>query len=119
MIYRRVSDVKKPKLFSSGVVKDYRMDYVGRRGRGQDQGQRPSQRRLPGRGGDSAGGCWACSRGRASSVAGDFGVTHGGPDGGRTRLRTYWNNQHTGIVDDVVFELQMEPKNWGVLEFKP
>jgi hypothetical protein len=33
-------------------------------------------------------------------------------------LRTYWNNQHTGIVNDEVFELMMEPKNWGELNFK-
>jgi hypothetical protein len=51
-------------------------------------------------------------------LRGDFGATHGGPDGQRTRLRTYWNNQHTGIVDDVVFELKMEPKYWADLEFR-
>ena len=28
VLYRKVSDVKKPKQFSSGVVKDYAMDYV-------------------------------------------------------------------------------------------
>ena len=28
MLYRRLSDAKKPKQFSSGVVKTYRMDYV-------------------------------------------------------------------------------------------
>ena len=52
------------------------------------------------------------------TLRGDFGATHGDPDGQRTRLRTYWNNQHTGIVDDAVFELQMEPKNWGEITFK-
>ena len=52
------------------------------------------------------------------TLHGDFGVTHGDA-AGRTRLRTYWSNQHTGIVDDAVFELQVEPKNWGELEFKP
>jgi len=25
----------------------------------------------------------------------------------RTRLRTHWNNQETGLVDDAVFELKM------------
>ena len=45
----------------------------------------------------------------------DFGVTYGDPAGRRTRLRSYWNNQHTGIVDDAVFELMLEPKNWGEL----
>jgi len=44
-------------------------------------------------------------------------VTHGDQAGQRTRLRTYWNNQQTGIVDDAVFELQMEPKRWGEIKF--
>jgi len=52
-------------------------------------------------------------------VRGDFGALHGDPGGQDTVLRTYWNNQHTGIVNDEVFELMMEPKNWGELIFKP
>jgi len=52
------------------------------------------------------------------ALRGDFGVTHGDPAGQRTRLRTFWSNQHTGIVDDAVFELQMEPRNWGELILK-
>ncbi|MDB6030952.1 MAG: hypothetical protein JWM16_1290 [Verrucomicrobiales bacterium] len=52
------------------------------------------------------------------TLHGDFGVTYGDPAGQRTRLRSYWNNQHTGIVDDAVFELMLEPKNWGELEFR-
>lgn len=51
-------------------------------------------------------------------LRGDFGVTYGDPAGRRTRLRSYWNNQHTGIVDDAVFELMLEPKNWGELTFQ-
>jgi len=46
-------------------------------------------------------------------LVGDFGTTHGNPSGNRTRLRTYWNNKQTGLVDDVVFELQINPQNWG------
>jgi len=53
------------------------------------------------------------------ALRGDFGATHGDKSGKDTRLRTHWNNQHTGIVDDEVFELMMEPKNWGVLTFQP
>jgi hypothetical protein len=53
-----------------------------------------------------------------AKVRGDFGVTHGDQASQRTRLRTYWSNQHTGIVDDAVFELMIEPKNWGELIFK-
>jgi hypothetical protein len=51
-------------------------------------------------------------------LRGDFGALHGDPGGQDTVLRTYWNNQHTGIVNDEVFELMMEPKNWGELNFK-
>ena len=49
------------------------------------------------------------------ALRGDFGVTHAGK---RTRLRTFWSNQHTGIVDDAVFELMLEPKNWGEMTFQ-
>jgi hypothetical protein len=49
---------------------------------------------------------------------GDFGATHGDPAGTDTVLRTYWNNQSTGLVADEVFELKMEPKNWGILNFE-
>ncbi len=46
-------------------------------------------------------------------LAGDIGATFGDQAGGRTRLRTCWSNQHTGIVDDVVLELTIQPKHWG------
>jgi hypothetical protein len=117
VLYRKVSETKKPKTFSSGVVHSYVMDYVDvvhdakitvkPRGDGYvveaaiplaALGFRPSDGLL---------------------LRGDFGATHGGPDGLSTRLRTYWNNQHTGLVDDAVFELMMEPKNWGELQFVP
>ncbi|MDA0838598.1 MAG: PQQ-binding-like beta-propeller repeat protein [Planctomycetota bacterium] len=51
-------------------------------------------------------------------LTGDIGATHGDPSGTDTRLRTYWNNQSTGIVDDEVFELKMEPSKWGQLVFE-
>ena len=117
MIYRRVSDVKKPKQFSSGVVKTYPMDYVDVVAEAKIKvSVRPNDGYLV----EAAIPLSALGlKPRAGvNVAGDFGVTHGGPDGGRTRLRTYWNNQHTGIVDDAVFELMLEPKNWGELEFR-
>ena len=53
------------------------------------------------------------------TLPGDFGVTFGDPAARRTRLRSYWNNQHTGIVDDAVYELMLEPKNWGELQMAP
>jgi hypothetical protein len=51
-------------------------------------------------------------------LRGDLGATHGDKSGNDTMLRTHWNNQTTGIVNDEVFELRMEPKNWGELEFR-
>jgi hypothetical protein len=52
------------------------------------------------------------------TVGGDFGATFGDPEGKDTVLRSYWNNQATGIVADEVYELQLEPKNWGLLVFE-
>jgi len=116
VIYRKVSDVKKPKSFSSGVIHNYPMDYVDvltsakitvkMRGNGYVvEAAIP----LTALGFQAAPGL---------TLAGDFGATHGGTGGTRTRLRTYWNNQHTGLVDDAVFELMLEPKNWGELNFQ-
>ena len=52
------------------------------------------------------------------ALRGDVGVTHGDPSGTRTKLRTHWANQQTGLVDDIVFELQLTPKNWGEIIFR-
>ena len=52
------------------------------------------------------------------AIRGDFGATYADPAGQRTRLRVYWSNQHTGIVDDAVAELMMEPQYWGELAFE-
>ena len=117
VLYRKVSKTRRPKVFSSGVVHSYSMDYVAvlddakitvrLRGNGyvvealvplSDLGFKPSA---------------------GLNLRGDFGATHGGPDGLTTRLRTSWNNQHTGLVDDAVYELKMEPQNWGELQFTP
>jgi len=45
-------------------------------------------------------------------------VLVGDKPGKRTMLRSYWNNQTTGIVNDEVFELRMEPANWGEVTFQ-
>jgi hypothetical protein len=116
VIYRRVSDMKKPKQVSSGVVKTYSMDYVDVVADAKIKvSLRPNDGYLI----EAAIPLSALGLqpGAGADLAGDFGVTHGGPDGGRTRLRTYWNNQHTGIVDDAVFELMLEPKNWANWSF--
>ena len=51
------------------------------------------------------------------TLRGDLGVTFGDPAGQRTRLRSYWSNQHTGIVDDAVDELMLRPTYWGEIQF--
>ena len=51
------------------------------------------------------------------TLRGDFGVTHGDRAGKDTVLRTHWHNQSTGIVNDEVFELKLEPRNWGEIRF--
>jgi hypothetical protein len=51
-------------------------------------------------------------------LRGDFGVTYGDDKGGDTLMRNHWANQHTGIVNDEVFELRMQPEYWGALEFR-
>ena len=52
------------------------------------------------------------------TVGGDFGATFGDPDGKDTVLRSYWSNQATGLVADEVWELVLEPKNWGRISFE-
>jgi hypothetical protein len=51
-----------------------------------------------------------------TTLRADFGATFGSKAGNDTALRTYWSNQATGLVSDEVFELKMEPANWGTLE---
>ena len=116
VIFRKVAEQKHAKTFSSGVVKEYVMDSVltlehavikvAKRGDGYtveatlpfaDLGFTPKS---------------------GLKLGGDLGVTFGNQAGDRTRLRSYWSSQHTGIVDDVVYELMMEPKFWGELSFE-
>jgi len=119
VLYRKASTEKKPKTFSSGVVKEYVMDYVAPVDSAAIKvNTRPNEKRYTV---EAAIPLAALGLKTAPDLTlrGDFGVTHGDQASQRTRLRSYWSNQHTGIVDDVVFELQMEPKNWGELIFKP
>lgn len=117
MLYRKVSAVKKPRTFSSGIVKSYPMDFVDR------IEARITVTTDPGKGYVVEAAVPLAGLGLTPAATrklrGDFGVTHGGASGDRTRLRTYWANQHTGIVDDSVYELMLEPRYWGELEFTP
>ena len=116
VLYRKVSDQKNPKTFSSGLVKNYVMDSV----------TVLKEARIEVKKGDR----WyvveaaipLASLGLQPfpglKLIGDFGATHGTQAGDDTALRTYWSNQCTGLVNDEVFELKMEPRNWGQLQFR-
>ncbi|MCY3017696.1 MAG: hypothetical protein NTW87_01515 [Planctomycetota bacterium] len=111
VLYRFVSDEKKPRVFSSGVVQGYQVDWVDVLADAKvnvklNKDGYVIQAALP----LAALGVMLRPN---LALRGDVGVTHGDPGGVRTRLRTYWANQQTGLVDDVVFELQITPRNWG------
>ena len=119
VVYRKVADEKKRKAFSSGVVKEYVMDSVAVLAEAKvsvkvdAQGKRyVVEAAIP-----------LASLGLKVTdgliLRGDFGATHGDKSGADTALRTHWNNQKTGIVNDEVFELRMEPSNWGEITFQP
>ncbi len=117
VVYRKVADEKKPKTFSSGVVKEYVMDSVAVladakiSAKVEAQGKRyVVEAAIP-----LASLGLKLTDGLA--LRGDFGATHGDKSGADTALRTHWNNQTTGIVNDEVFELKMEPANWGEISF--
>jgi len=43
----------------------------------------------------------------------DLGATFGNEATSRTRLRAYWSNQETGLVDDAVFEVKIVTAQLG------
>ena len=117
VIYRFVSPEKKPRLFSSGVVKGWQVDRV--------EVMTDVQVTVtvePGKGYVVEAAIPLAALGlqleAGTVLRGDVGVTHGDNGGTRTRLRTYWANQGTGLVDDVVLELKPEPSAWGELRFE-
>jgi hypothetical protein len=117
VLFRKVArDKKNRKVFSSGVVKEYPMDSVTV----LEGAKIEVKKRGDGYVVEAAVPLAALDLKPADGLTlrGDFGALHGDPGGQDTVLRTYWNNQHTGIVNDEVFELMMEPKNWGELNFK-
>ena len=119
VVYRRVWTEKQPRTFSSGVVAEYKMDYVAvaadvrvvvppvdpKRARYTVEAAIPLA-------------LLGLAPKNDLKLRGDFGVTHGDPAGENAVLRTFWSNQDTGLLDDVVFELKLAPKNWGELIFK-
>jgi hypothetical protein len=118
VLFRKVAkDRKNRKVFSSGVVREYPMDSVAV----VDGARIEVRKRGDGYVVEAAVPLEALDLRPADGLVlrGDLGALHGDPGGQDTVLRTYWNNQHSGIVNDEVFELQMEPRNWGELIFKP
>jgi hypothetical protein len=115
MLYRRIARQQQPKVFNSGVFHDYRMEYVAL----LPEAKIKLVKRDKGYTVEAAIPLGALDLHPSISLTlqGDFGVTYGDPSGQRTRLRVYWSNQQTGIVDDAVAELMMSPKNWGLLNF--
>ena len=116
VIYRKVSEQKNPKTFSSGVVKKYVMDSVVRLADARIQ----VKTRADGYVIEAAIPLATLGIGNLTgrTLLGDFGATHSDPAGQDTVLRTFWSNQATGIVNDEVFELKMEPRNWAKLTFE-
>ncbi|PTY01582.1 hypothetical protein DB346_12635 [Verrucomicrobia bacterium LW23] len=46
-------------------------------------------------------------------LRGDFGVIYGDGEGTINTFRNYWNNQSTGLVNDVPGEIMLTPNLWG------
>jgi len=118
VLYRKVWDEKKPREFTSGVIKSYIMDYVAVLKNAEIKVNVDQKRKfyivevaVPL---DDLG----LNPDKTALYKADFGVTHGDTSGQRTALRTHWCNQQTGLVNDAVFELMMSPQNWGEIKFK-
>ena len=116
VLYKFVSADKKPRTFTSGVIKGYQVDWV------DVLADAKVQVKVSKEGYVVEAAVPLASLGITLSpkltLRGDVGVTHADPSGTRTKLRTHWANQQTGLVDDVVFELQLTPQNWGELVFE-
>ncbi|HUT33209.1 MAG TPA: hypothetical protein VNE39_07010 [Planctomycetota bacterium] len=116
VVYRKVAAQKSPKVFSSGVVKGYEMEsvIVLSDARVEVKVDAVSRRTII----EAALPMAALGIKPAAGTAlgADFGATFGNKAGNDTALRSYWSNQATGLVSDEVFELKMEPANWGTLE---
>ena len=111
VIFRQVAEQKAPRTFSSGVIKTFIVDSV----KALEQAKITVTKRGDGYTVEAAIPLadLGLTNKPGLKLRGDFGVTYGNQAGDRTRLRSYWSNQKTGIVDDVVFELKLEPKYWG------
>ena len=119
VIYRRFATDKRPRKFFSGVVRTgYEMQSVAVLSGAKIEVKADPKRQtytvqtaIPQK-------ALGITIKPGLKLRGDLGATHSDQPGTDTRLRTYWSNQSTGIVDDEVFELKMQPANWGRLSFE-
>jgi hypothetical protein len=118
VVYRKVADEKKPKTFSSGVVKEYLMDSVVVLAEAKVAAKVDAQGKRYVVEAEIPLAALGLKLTDGLALRGDFGATHGDKSGKDTILRTHWNNQATGLVNDEVFELRMEPANWGEFTFQ-
>jgi hypothetical protein len=120
VLYEPISARKNPRTFVSGVVRD---GWTVQNVQVLDEAEikvtideRRKQYTVEARA-PLAALDWTPEPGK--TYTGDIGVTFSDPTGKDTVLRSYWNNQATGLVADEVFELQLQPANWGRLTFEP
>lgn len=118
VIYRKVWDTKKPREFTSGVIKSYIMDYVTVLDSADIKVKVDPKNKMYVVEAAVPLADLGLKPDKTALYRADFGVTHGDPAGERTQLRSHWSNQQTGLVDDAVFELMMSPNNWGEVKFK-
>ncbi len=117
VIYRRVAQDKRPKSFSSGVIKNYVMESVRTLPGVKINVKVDNVRRRYVVEASIPLNDLGLQIKPGTKITGDIGVTHGNKASNDTALRTYWSNQNTGLVSDEVYELQMAPANWGEIEF--
>jgi len=119
VVYRPVATEKAPRKFFSGVAKDgYEMQSV----KVLDAAKIEVKVDAKGKRYTVEAAIPLAALGLAPAAgltfSGDLGVTFGDLDGKDTILRSYWSNQATGLVADEVYELMLEPRNWGKIIFE-
>ena len=115
VVYRKVSDEKRPMRFFSGVWRDgVEFDFVGEVEADVRVAERAGGYVVEASVPLAALGVDA----KAQKLRGDFGATFGNDAADDTVLRAHWSNQATGLVADEVAELLFRPALWGDVEFK-
>lgn len=119
VVYRQIANEKRPRKFFSGVIRDgYEMQSVMELKNANIEVQVDGSNNRYTVEAAIPVASLGLSITPGVKLTGDIGATHGDRAATDTVLRSYWNNQATGIISDEVFELKMEPKNWGQLVFE-